>query len=255
MIYCSIDVETSGLNRETCQILEIGAVVEDCANPKPYDDLPKLKLVIERDSVVGQSYAINMNARIFRLLAQAQDIKDKVERDAFKAKHGIVSEERAVHALWEFLYVNGFGELYDVTFADDANVRHTGRTYAEALAISGGDLSRIELPRKNVRRQLKVNVAGKNFANFDKVFLEKLPGFTDLIRFRQRILDPCTVYTDFVADDEAPSMEKCFNRLHGGPHTVSHDAVEDALDVIRLLRPLYTTYDARMSVMRGKDVV
>ena len=114
MKYVSIDIETSGLDINTCQILEIGAIVEDCANRLPFDQLPKLKLTIDRQSVSGQPYAINMNARIFRLLAAAQDIDDKDERRKFKVQNGIVSEAEAVDALWNFLYTNGFGERYQV---------------------------------------------------------------------------------------------------------------------------------------------
>jgi DNA polymerase III alpha subunit (gram-positive type) len=246
MRYCSIDCETTGLNRETCQILEIGAIIEDCGNPLPFDKLPKRRIVIDRHQVTGEPYAINMNARIFKMLAQAQDIKDKVERDAFKEANGIVSEDGAVRMLWEFLYLHGFGEKYTVSMDKPEN--NAGLTYEQAMSMAGGDLSKIELPKLNRRHQIKVNVAGKNFATFDKVFLEKLPGFTDLIRFRQRILDPVTSYADFLHDEEAPGMDKCFTKLGVG-HMVSHDAVDDAWGVIQLLRPLYLTYDTRILAM------
>jgi hypothetical protein len=148
--------------------------------------------------------------------------------------------------LWEFLYLHGFGEKYTVSMDKPEN--NAGLTYEQAMSMAGGDLSKIELPKLNRRHQIKVNVAGKNFATFDKVFLEKLPGFTDLIRFRQRILDPVTSYADFLHDEEAPGMDKCFTKLGVG-HMVSHDAVDDAWGVIQLLRPLYLTYDTRILAM------
>lgn len=242
MRYVSIDIETTGIDRERCHVLEIGAIVEDCANPKSFEESPKIRLIIERDWYEGQSYAINMNARIFKLLAQAQDIKDKEERERFKASEGIVPVGLAAQMLWAFLYVNGFGEKYDVEGFG------SGMPYDKAMEVTGGDQHKLTIPKLNKRGQLKVNVAGKNFANFDKVFLEKLPGFTDLIRFRQRILDPVTTYTDFVNDEEAPNMEKCFNRL-GVNHKVSHDALDDAWDVISLLRPMYATHERKMNLL------
>jgi len=39
MKYISIDVETTGIDREKCQILSIGAVIEDTENIKPIKDL------------------------------------------------------------------------------------------------------------------------------------------------------------------------------------------------------------------------
>lgn len=253
MRYVSIDIETTGLDRENCQVLEIGAIVEDCANPKSFEESPKIRLILEREWYQGQPYAINMNARIFRLLAQAQDIKDKAERDEFKRRNDIYPADQAVPLLWSFLYVNGFGEKYDVLLPDpNLDARFTGKTYAEAMEIAGGDQHRIVIPKPNKRSQLKVNVAGKNFANFDKVFLERLPFFTDMIRFRQRILDPVTTYSDFVNDEEAPNMEKCFSRLSPmKDHKVSHDALDDAWDVICLLRPMYDTYSQRMTNLRA----
>ena len=255
MRYVSIDIETTGIDRENCQVLEIGAIVEDCANPKSFEESPKIRLILERDWYQGQPYAINMNARIFKLLAQAQDIKDKAEREEFKRRNDIYPAGHAVQLLWAFLYVNGFGDNYTVLVSQEQlsensknGVSNAGLKYEQAMAMAGGDQHKLDIPKPNKRPQLKVNVAGKNFANFDKVFLEKIPEFTDLIRFRQRILDPVTTYADFLHDEEAPNMEKCFTRL-GVEKKVSHDALEDAWNVITLLRPLYSTFDFRLLAM------
>ena len=48
MRYISIDIETTGLDAETNQILSIGAVVEDTNNLVPFDELPKFHAVIKR---------------------------------------------------------------------------------------------------------------------------------------------------------------------------------------------------------------
>ena len=238
MIYCSIDIETTGLNSDTCQILEIGVVVEDTSKKLRVGKLPTLRLLIDRNEITGQPYAINMNARIFRILAGAQDVKDSSERAKYRAKHNIVDEVLASGIIWEFLYNNGFGESYTVMTERGQTVA-SGIPYSDAVKMLGGSKqNQLVIPAGSKRQQLKVTVAGKNFASFDKKFLEKLPAFGSLIRIRQRILDPVTSYADFTNDDEAPNMDKCFERL-GIKHVTAHDAVEDAIDVIRLLRPLY----------------
>jgi len=259
MIYCSIDCETTGLNREICQILEIGVIIEDCSKPRPFEELPKLKLVIDRRTVVGEPYAINMNARIFRLLSMAMDIKDSTRRYEFKRDNNIVTEDDAVRMMWEFLYINGFGDNYTVRVSEEElhqntarGISNAGLTYDQAMIMADGNVSKIDMPKPNKRGQLKVNAAGKNFGTFDKVFLEKLPGFTDLIRFRQRVLDPSTSYADFINDEESPSMDKCFSRLSPlKEYVVAHDSIMDAWDVICLLRPLYDTYSHRLTNMRA----
>ena len=40
MKYISIDIETTGLDPENCQILSIGAVIEDTLNQLPFEELP-----------------------------------------------------------------------------------------------------------------------------------------------------------------------------------------------------------------------
>ena len=37
----SIDTETTGLDYDTCQILQVGAVIEDTINVRPLDELPR----------------------------------------------------------------------------------------------------------------------------------------------------------------------------------------------------------------------
>jgi hypothetical protein len=83
-----------------------------------------------------------------------------------------------------------------------------------------------------------INVAGKNFASFDKHFIERLPRWKQLIRIRQRIIDPAVIFTDWKNDDSLPSLNKCKERakIQG---EVTHDALEDAWDVIELLRTQY----------------
>lgn len=80
----------------------------------------------------------------------------------------------------------------------------------------------------------KITVAGKNVAGFDIPFLPK-----DLrARFRHKVLDPGTLFVNWETDDQAPNFELCKQRA-GMSGPVAHDAREDAMDVIRLLRRFY----------------
>lgn len=80
----------------------------------------------------------------------------------------------------------------------------------------------------------KLIVAGKNFFGFDARFLEMLPNFDDHVKFFHRAIDPCNWFMR--ADDEfPPSLQTCLERA-GINKTVNHTAVEDALDVVQLVR-------------------
>lgn len=86
---------------------------------------------------------------------------------------------------------------------------------------------------------IKINIAGKNFGNFDSKFLEKLPHHNLLVKFNHRILDPAMLYLDLEKDTETlPSTETCMKRA-GIDSEVKHTALEDAMNVVRLLRKKY----------------
>ena len=77
----------------------------------------------------------------------------------------------------------------------------------------------------------KINVAGKNFYGFDYLFLRDLiPG----VKMRRRALDPALL---FVAsgDDRLPGLALCLKRA-GLPDKVTHRAVDDARQVLALLK-------------------
>lgn len=79
----------------------------------------------------------------------------------------------------------------------------------------------------------KVYVAGKNFANFDQQFLLPLPGWEE-IRFHHRMLDPAMLFMR-KGDQEIPNMSLCLERA-GLTRDVRHRAVEDATQIVRLVR-------------------
>lgn len=80
-----------------------------------------------------------------------------------------------------------------------------------------------------------ITVAGKNFGTFDLQFLKKSYKWEEYIKVRHRIIDPALLYLNLSTDTELPGLDECKKRA-GLDGVVSHNAVEDAFDVILLLR-------------------
>jgi oligoribonuclease (3'-5' exoribonuclease) len=80
----------------------------------------------------------------------------------------------------------------------------------------------------------KAVIAGKNVAGFDMQFMP--PDVKALCH--HRTLDPAALYVDWQNDIVPPGLDKCLARcgIVGGER---HDALEDARDVIRVLRRSY----------------
>ena len=87
-------------------------------------------------------------------------------------------------------------------------------------------------------KSITLNVAGKNFGTFDKLFLQELPWWQKLIRTRQRVLDPAILMVDWKSDKSLPNLTQCKERA-GVTGIVTHNALEDAWDVIEVLRKFY----------------
>jgi len=224
MKYISIDIETTGLDPENCQILSIGAVIEDTLNQLPFEELPKFHAVIKRESVYGSIFALNMNRDLIQAMkdhseARTDEAKKLVE-ESFGAK--FYHEDEVVEALYQFCYRNGLVDL-------DPN------WLTRQVKVIGGIAYPILTSNMN---KTYLNCAGKNFAGFDKKFLEKLPRWKQVFSIRSRVLDPGILFVDWINDESVPSLDECKKRA-GIDGVVTHNAVEDAMDVVMLLRKCY----------------
>ncbi len=65
--YVSIDIETTGLDPDTCQILEIGAVWDDWT--KPIRELPVYHRLVYHKEYRGNAYALALNANLLKHLS------------------------------------------------------------------------------------------------------------------------------------------------------------------------------------------
>lgn len=62
--YIVIDIETTGLDPERCQILEVAMVAEDLVTP--VDELPALNIRVKHPSYFGDREALKMNERLIQ---------------------------------------------------------------------------------------------------------------------------------------------------------------------------------------------
>lgn len=222
MLYVSIDIETSGLNSDSNHVLSIGAIIEDTTKKLPYEELPKFNAIVLQNNIQGSPRAITMNKEIISLMGDYLEGTDVV-RELLNNNSGykFYTEDEVVKHFFDFLFVNGFG--YDLITGAPTIRRVDGKT----LPMIGSNT-----------KPITINVAGKNFGTFDKLFLEELPWWKKLIRTRSRVIDPSVLFVDWSNDDALPSLTKCKERanIEG---IVTHNALEDAWDVIELLRKHY----------------
>ena len=177
MKYISIDLETTGLDPSSCQVLEIGAIIDDLSDQKPIEELPRFHTYVVHEIIMGQPYALSMHAEIFKRIALKTEPYQYLRPEEIEPKFGCW--------LWE-----------------------------NSVSV--------------------FTPAGKNFATFDKPFLETLPGWKENIKARHRVIDPAILYWK-PTDDRLPGTEDCMHRAGLGK-TVAHTALEDAEVVIELIR-------------------
>ena len=224
MKYVSIDIETTGIDNENTQTLSIGLVVEDTVNVKPIEELPKLEVAIIRERIEGEIFAINMNRQLIADILEYKLARTDEERKAIELRTGreYLEEGEVAKRIFHFLYENG---ALDGKFDPTGNVEIiNGKTYPVMTSKM---------------KPYYFNAAGKNFANFDNKFLERLPRWKQVLKARGRTLDPSVLFIDWKNDDCAPGLALCKERasING---IVTHNAIEDALDVVMLFRTQYT---------------
>lgn len=222
MIYVSIDIETSGLEPLNNSVLSFGAIIEDTTNKLPYEKLPKFNAIVLQNQITGSPRAISMNKEIIALIGE---YKEGNEEDRANLEHHsdyvFLEENELAQKFYDFLFLNG---IYPNSSFLNNHVRNVNGTMIPAF--------------NNHTPSLTINVAGKNFGTFDKLFLEELPWWKKLIKIRQRIIDPSVLYCKWDEDNAIPSLKKCKERA-GIDGEVAHTALEDAWDVVQMLRKFY----------------
>jgi oligoribonuclease (3'-5' exoribonuclease) len=224
MVYLSIDVETTGLEKDRYQILSIGAILEDTTKKLSFEEIPKFHAAILHNEITGSPFALNMNKKIIEAMVQYQTAEDQDEKNDIVQMTGMqfYQEDQVVEGFYRWLFDNGLVDSNPLLAGQMVKIEN-GKSYPALTSKM---------------KPVTINVAGKNFASFDKHFLERLPRWKQVIRIRQRIIDPSVIFTNWTEDKAIPSLYECKQRakIEG---IVTHDALEDAWDVIQLLRTQY----------------
>jgi hypothetical protein len=214
MIYVSIDIETSGLDHEKHKTLSIGAIIEDTEKKLPYEECPKFNAIILQNEITGSPRALTMNKEIISMIGDYLEGTDETRHLMnTHSDYSFYEKDDVIKEFYCFLDNNGLGH---------------------GLTNSGGYGEVVD----GVHRPITLNVAGKNFGTFDKLFLQELPWWQKLIRTRQRVLDPAILMVDWKNDTSLPNLTTCKERA-GVEGIVTHNALEDAWDVIEVLRKFY----------------
>lgn len=201
MEYFSIDIETTGIDKDQGVIIQFAAIYENTNNILPYEKIPKFQRLLEHKVYYGGAYAINMHTKLWAKLAGLERL-DYAKVKEYKEEHSITTPDSLVN---EF-----------TTFVKQCNP----------------DLIKFSKPN--------IQVAGKNAALFDIPWLmHHIPEWKEKVRIKQRVLDPAILFTNFKDDPSLPNLEQCKERAKLSDTHVSHDALDDAWDVIQILRTKY----------------
>lgn len=226
MIYVSIDIETTGLDNENTQVLSIGLVVEDTNNLKPFDELPKLEVAIIRERLEGEIFALNMNKELISDILSYKIAKTPEAKAEIVERTGreYLMEEDVAKRIFHFLYDNKALDGGPYMFDPNKMIEVVnGKTYPALTSKM---------------KPYYFNAAGKNFANFDNKFLERLPRWKQVLKARGRTIDPAILFVDWKNDEAIPGLSLCKERAKMDPH-VTHNAIDDAMDIVKLLRTQY----------------
>ena len=104
MRYISIDIETSGIDPLTDQVLEFGAVIEDTLRLDiPVERLPTFRRIIKHERITGTPFALRMNAGLIASIAKTQEENDK--------SPDFCTASTLSNQFAKFLVMNGFEKI------------------------------------------------------------------------------------------------------------------------------------------------
>lgn len=201
MKYLAIDIETTGLRRDDPNdmdsLLAVGLVADDLTDPQPLELLPQARIIVD---VTRQNITGNIAA-----FCMNESLLRRIVKLASEVKDG-----SRVHYNHYMPWITEYFSLEDT-------VPGIIQQFAHAAGM-----------------QNKITVAGKNVMDFDIRFLNNAVGLDQFIEVKSRALDPAILFLR-PEDEEMPSLTLCKERAGIEPF-VSHDALDDAMDIVRLLR-------------------
>lgn len=206
--YISLDLETTGLDTDKSQMLQIAWVIEDGVS-KSVKDLDHGSFLIRNPKIVyGENYALGMNDWIFREL---------MKKDG-ESKYEITTPMRGL-----YYFLSAVKQAAEMAYNFD---------------IANG----VKRPRRSVQ------IAGKNPANFDwPIVLNRLKQAdpsTETMSEIEYSMDASVGFVDHRFMDVGAIFFEDFGRNPGlneinkliGHGEVTHDALDDAFNVVIAIR-------------------
>lgn len=197
MQYLSIDIETTGLDPEKHDMLEMVAVLEDTTKTVEIEHLPLFRALAVKDTYNVDPYCAQLHSdSLWKELMRAQKrVKD------FPIIEGCsVSEDNKTF------------------YCSDNSIIPSFLSWLKQHGIPGS-----------------ITPAGKNFGAFDLQFLLRYAKMAGVrLPFKRRSIDPAILFCT-PSDDALPDLPTCLSRA-GLSATALHTAWGDAWDIIRLLR-------------------
>lgn len=196
--FVALDLETTGTNPQKDQILQIAAVVFDSQDlDTPIEKLPSFNVLVRHEEYHGSAYALQMNAGILKKLANGEGA---VPYDARRSLCGFLDETKVEQAT-----LIGFNVMsFDLPFLKNFNPSRPARRYYTA----SNDFE----DAWNAPSRFETNRVMGQF-------------------FKHRGVDSGSLFAN--ADVPQDSKTLMAELLH---KEVSHDALEDCWDTIRLWR-------------------
>lgn len=239
----SLDIETTGLDRTKCQVLQLGAIAFD-SHSEEFTPISTWCRYIAHDEIHGEVPAIIMNAEHIKRMSEFNKTRKLYERRL--AAHRLNSYTDVSDSKQECERIKRNEEEYLATLAADFSDKIvTSTELVDSFSTWLDENGRY----KDERGKSHLNIAGKNVYVFDIPFLETaFPNWARKIRPHRRTIDPCALYCA-PADLCPPGLEECkkrailickhydkYNKYHKlFTSEVTHDALDDAIDVAKLI--------------------
>jgi hypothetical protein len=205
MRYVSLDLETTGLDPTHHQILSVGAVIAD----EHGDIHHELEFLVLHETIVGQSYALNMNASIIKELSKQKELLTEVQWG------GIANAPRIVRPI-------DVGPLLRYWLWNTLQKNY--------IVWAGKNFDTFD----------------RKFLEEYNVFKNTIPNSAMSLNWRYgSALDPGVLWFDPIKDVKLPNTKECCQRA-GISDIVEHSALADAKQVVQLLTKYWETHNVRV---------
>jgi len=193
-----LDLETTGLDWNTCHIVSVAMIADDTNNRKPLEELPTFHKLLQRHSYSGEPRALAMHRKMFEEIANSNHETRNV------IFHGTLANEMA-----KWLELLKWGNTFNIC---GKNVAGFDFNFLASKAVPDNYFSR----------------------KGSSVILHN--SYYNQLTFRGRVIDIGTLYTDFDSDESVPATQDCINRSKLNIEGSNHDALGDCIISVQLLR-------------------